>query len=286
MVRNNSFDSQEDIPQEDNTVKKIIYWAIAAFVVIFFIIIISDSMYTISAGQRGIVLTWNNPADNPVTEGLHFKIPIAQSIVVLDIKTQKYEADASAASKDLQTVTSHVVTNYHLQSDSVSRLYKEIGVDYQARVISPLEQEAVKSTTAKFNAEELITKREEVRLQIKQVLYERLLPRGIIVDEVSITNFDFSPQFNQAIESKVTNEQNALAAKNKLAQVEYEKQQRIAQAEGEAEAIKIQAASINSQGGKDYVQLQAIAKWNGALPSTMIGGSGATPFIDITGLTK
>lgn len=275
-----------EIPKQPNPIKGIILIVIGVLVFVFILSIVLDSIYTISAGERGIVLTWGDPANIPVTEGLHFKIPIAQSVVVIDIKTQRYEADASAASKDLQIVTSKIVTNYHLQADSVPRLYKEIGVDYQTRVIAPLEQETVKATTAKFTAEELITKREEVRSQIKQSLYDKLLPRGIIVEEVSITNFDFSVAFNQAIEQKVTNEQNALAAKNKLAQVEYEAKQRITQAQAEAEAIKIQAQSINSQGGKDYVQLQAIAKWDGRLPSMMMGGDGATPLIDVSGFTR
>lgn len=259
------------------------------FIKIFILIMITiiifislfGSFYIIEAGQRGIILTFGNPDMSPKSEGLHFKIPIVQSIVKMDIKTQKYEADASAASKDLQTVTSKIVTNYHLESASVPTIYKEIGIDYQTRVIQPLEQEIVKASTAKYTAEELITKRELVRLEIKQTLHDRLLPRGIVVEEVSITNFDFSPSFNAAIEAKVTAEQNALAAKNKLEQVKYEAEQRIAQATAEAEAIRIQAQAITAQGGKDYVQLQWILKWNGEQPK-VVGSN--TPLINLGGL--
>jgi len=239
---------------------------------------IFSSFYIIHAGERGVLLNWGNPDMIPKSEGLHFKMPIKQSIIKMDIKTQKYEADASAASKDLQIVTSKVVTNYHLTSESVPILYKEIGIDYQTRIIQPFEQEVVKSITAKFTAEELVTKREEVRLEIKQALHDRLIERGIVVEEVSIVNFDFSPEFNKAIEAKVTAAQNALAAENKLKQVEFEAQQRVTQAKGEAEAIKIQIESIQQKGGEQYVQLQAIGKWNGQLPQVT---GGAMPFINL-----
>jgi regulator of protease activity HflC (stomatin/prohibitin superfamily) len=198
----------------------------------------------------------------------------------MDVKTQKYVADATAASRDLQDVKTKIAVNYHILPDSTPQLYKEIGIDYSDRIIQPFEQETVKATTAQFTAEELITKREQVKEQIRVSLAEKLRPRGIVVEDISIVNFEFSPSFTQAIEAKVTAEQNALREKNKLAQVEYEAKQRIAQAEGEAKAIQIQAEAIRAQGGKEYVQLQAIGKWNGQLP-TMMFGDNALPFIEI-----
>lgn len=259
--------------KEEVDLKKVFKYVLLGVLVIILI----SSFYTIPAGKRGVLLTFGKPSMEAIGEGLHIKVPLIQQIVKVDIKTQKYEADASAASRDLQVVTSKIATNYHLVGDSVPKLYQEIGLDYAAKVIMPMEQEVVKATTAKFTAEELITKREDVRVEIKQLLTERLAVRGIIVEEVSIVNFDFSPAFNTAIEAKVTNEQKALAAKNKLLQVEYEAQQRVTQAKGEADAIAIQAQAINAQGGKDYVQLQAIAKWSGNLP--VFVGSQNMPFI-------
>ena len=155
-----------------------------------------------------------------------------------------------------------------------------IGKEYRERIIDPALQEAVKSATALYTAEELITKRPEVKDTIKTLLVERLSQEYILVDEFSIVNFDFSPSFNQAIEAKVTAEQNALASKNKLEQVKYEAEQRIATAKGEAEAIRIQADAIQSQGGAEYVNLKAIEKWNGVLPSYMMG-NGTVPFVTI-----
>lgn len=251
--------------------------AVIAFIsclVVFF-----GSWYTIDAGERGILTTFGNPNMVPKEEGLHFKLPLIQDVVVMDIKTQKYEADLTAASKDLQDVNTKIAINYHLVSAQVPVIYKEIGIDYAARIIQPLEQEINKAVTSQFTAEELITKREMVREKMKNNLKEKLAPRGIVVEEVSIINFKFSESFSRAIEEKVTAEQQALTQKNKLAQVEYEAQQRVAQATAEAEAIKIQASAIQAQGGKDYVALQAIAKWNGAMPQYMFGD--AMPFVSV-----
>lgn len=256
---------------------------IVFFIVLIILIILAfSSLYTINAGDRGVLLTWGKAEVNPIGEGLHFKIPIAQDIVKMDIRTQKYEADLTAASSDLQDVSTKIAINYHLDSNSVVEIYKTIGVDYATKLIYPLEQESNKAATAKYTAVELVTKREQVRTEMEKILKDKLLIRGIIVESISIVDFKFSPSFSQAIEAKVTAEQNALAAKNKLEQVKYEAEQRVTQAKGEADAIAIQAQAINAQGGKDYVQLQAISKWDGKLPTYMLGSNGATPFLDIT----
>ena len=267
--------------EEQEEMKRKIYTSIKWSVIgIVALIIFFGAYYIVNPGERAIVITMGNPNLVPTAEGIHFKFPIFQNIVKINVQTQKYEvAKASAASKDLQTVTTDVVINYLISPDTVPELYKNIGIGYQDKVIAPAVQEVVKSVTAQYTAEELITKRAEVKEKMDIALRDRLATWNINVQSVAITNFDFSPEFNKAIEAKVTAEQNALAAKNKLAQVEYEKLQRITQAEGEAEAIKIQAQAIQAQGGKDYVQLQAISRWDGKLP--MVTGGNSMPFINL-----
>jgi regulator of protease activity HflC (stomatin/prohibitin superfamily) len=248
---------------------------------ILLIVGIFESFYTVSAGERGVILTFGKPNMQSQGEGLHFKVPIIQHVIIMDVKTQKYVVEkASAASKDLQTVTTDVTINYVLNPEEVPNIYTTIGKTYQDKVITPAVLEIVKAATAQYTAEELITKRPEVKEKIDTALRERLRQFGITVQAVSITNFDFSPSFNAAIEAKVTAEQNALAAKNKLEQVKYEAQQRIEQSQGEAKAIEIQASAIKSQGGSEYVQLQAINRWNGMMPQVVTSG-GALPFINI-----
>lgn len=237
---------------------------------------------TVGAGQVGIRTTFSS-VSGTVNPGLYFKVPFIQHVVRMDVQTQKEEVKAvEAASQDLQTVTTDVAINYHLEGSKAAAIYQNIGVDYASRVIDPAIQESVKANTAKYTAEQLITNREAVRQGIIDLLTQKMTQFGIMVDAINITNFAFSQDFTQAIEAKVTAVQNAEAAKNKLAQVQYEAQQTIATAQGQAEAIRIQAQAINSQGGADYVALQAIQKWDGHYPSTYLGSQSSLPIINIS----
>lgn len=262
------------------------YFKYIMFLIVFLIVLIAlfGSFYIVPAGDRGVLLTFGKPTLIAKGEGLGFKMPLIQQVIKMDVKTQKFEVSkASAASKDLQTVTTDVAINYYINPDSVVEIYRTIGLGYQDKIMSPAVQEIVKASTAQYTAEELVTKRPEIKDKIDSGLRERLSKFGFNVQAVSITDFDFSDQFNSAIESKVTAEQNALAAKNKLAQVEYEAQQRVTQAKAEAEAIRIQAEAITRQGGANYVELQRIQKWDGRYPIVM--GSGISPIVDVRGLS-
>jgi len=235
------------------------------------------SFYIISPGERGVLITMGNPSMDAKTEGLHFKLPIIQSVAVMDVKTQKYTAPASAASKDLQVVSTEIAVNYVLSPSNVPELYKTIGTGYQDRIIQPMVQEVVKATTAKFTAEELITRRAEVKEEIKGALFERLTSRGIIIEEVSITNFDFSTSFNQAIESKVTAEQLKLKAERDLERIRIEADQKVVAARAEAEALSLQKQQVTLELIKlREIEMQklAIEKWDGSIPSTLVNSQG------------
>ncbi len=243
---------------------------------IILLILLFSSVGTIGAGERGILLQFGAVKDKIFDEGLYFKIPFAQSVVKIDVKMKKDEVPASASSKDLQVVTSSVALNYHLDPEAVNKIWQEVGRDYNSRIIAPSIQEAVKATTAKFTAEELIIKREEVKEQIKENLYNRLLQNHIIVDELNITSFDFSDAFNQAIEEKVTAEQLKLKAERDLERIKIEADQKVAEAVGKATAIRIEAQALSAN--PKIVELRWIEKWNGETPEYW---GGATPFMGI-----
>ena len=267
-------------------------WISLGFIGLLALIAVFGSFYTVGPGERGIVLTWGAAEPMASEPGLNFKIPIAQGVVLMTVQTQKYETDASAASKDLQVVSAKIAVNYHLNPEGAVELFKEIGAGYQERVMQPAVQEAVKAATAQYTAEELITKRALVKDNIQTTLSERMGLRGIIVEDVSIVNFDFSSQFNEAIELKVTAEQNALTEQNKLKTIEFQAQQRVAQANGErdatiavaqgqaqsieltarAEAEKIRLQNQELAKSPQYVELVKWQKWNGALPTWYMTG--------------
>ncbi len=249
--------------------------AAVIFVVCLIVLLLINPFTTVQSQQVGII-THFGAIDGTVGEGLHVINPFTTDVVKMDITTQQLAVPASAASKDLQSVSTQVSVNYNLDSAKVVDIYRELKTEYSARVIEPSIQEAVKGATAKYTAEELITKREEVKGIIFQDLKTRLATRNIIVTEVLITNFDFSPSFNQAVEAKVQAEQDALASKNKLEQTKYEAEQKVVSATAEAEAIRIQAQAVTSQGGADYVRLKTIEKWNGAGCTQYCGMDSAT----------
>ena len=239
------------------------------------VILLLNGFEVVGAGERGVVFSKLGGVQEGVRgEGLQFKIPFVQDIIAMDVKIQKSETDASASSKDLQTVHSRIAINYHITPDRASAIYQDVGLSFKERLIDPAVQEAVKASTAQFTAEELITRRAEVSTQIKGSLADRLLAHNILVDEFNIVDFTFSDVFNVAIESKQTAEQAALKAQRDLERIKIEAEQKITSAQAEAEAQRLQRETITDT----LLQLRAIEKWNGVLPQV---SGGAVPFIDL-----
>lgn len=267
--------------QDDTFIVKVITTVV---IVIILIILAFGSFGTVEAGSKGVETRFGAVvAELPA--GLYWKIPFIEEVHQVSIQTQKVSQEADAASADLQTVSTTVAVNFNVDPTKVTSLYQNIGADYQNTVIDPAIQEAVKSTTAKYTAEQLITERTQVQEDIHTALTNALSSDNIIVSAISITNFNFSDSFNAAIEAKVTAQQNALASQNKYQQTIYDASSTVAAAQAQAESIKIQAEAINSEGGADYVELQAVNKWNGVLPTQMVPGS-AVPFVNVGAATK
>jgi regulator of protease activity HflC (stomatin/prohibitin superfamily) len=237
-----------------------------------------SSMGTIDAGSVGVVTRFGATTGETKPAGFYTKSPFIESVIPMNTQVQKEQADTESSSADLQTVDTTISLNLSLDPTAASTVYKSIGVDYLDTIVRPAMQESVKATMAQYTAEQLITQREQVRDGISTLLASKLSPLGIKTEAINIVNFKFSDVFNQAIEAKVTAEQQALAAKNKLDQVKYEAEQNVARADGEAQAITIQAKAIQAQGGEAYIQKIAVDKWNGILPQ-FVGGNSPMPFI-------
>jgi regulator of protease activity HflC (stomatin/prohibitin superfamily) len=241
----------------------------------------------IGAGERGIVLNFGAVQKDVLGEGLHFRIPIMQTIVRMDVKVQKSLTKSAASSADLQEVSSEVALNYHIVQDKANIVYQSIGIHFKERIIDPAVQEVVKAVTARYSAEELITKRPAVSEAMRANLAERLLEHNIAVDAFSIVGFSFSKIFMEAIESKQTAEQLALKAKRDLDRIKIEAEQKITAARAEAESLRLQRANISPdliELRKIEANLKAIDKWNGILPQ--VTGGGAVPFIGVGEIQK
>ena len=262
--------------------------AAAVITVIIIIIVLSESVVIVEAGHRGVVLYLGAVENRVLGEGVHFVTPFAEQVVQMEVRTQKFQAEATAASNDLQEVQTVIAVNYRIDPQETNKIYQILGVNYADRVISPTIQESVKASVAKFNAEELITKRETAKSVIANAIRNTLSTNNIQVQNVFITDFKFSDAFATQIEQKVVAFQKFLTEQNNLKAVEVVANQTVAQAEGQAranaakaggesEAIKI--ITLQLRESPEYLQWQAITKWNGQMPYAL--GSSGFPFFQL-----
>jgi regulator of protease activity HflC (stomatin/prohibitin superfamily) len=255
-------------------------FVIVILVIIGVIIMMLNPFVQIGAGERGVVMNFGAVQDNVIDEGLHFIIPVMQKVVKVDVKVQKSQTDAVAASADIQDTRSTIALNYFIDPDKANWVYQNLGTGFKSRIIDPAVQEVVKAVTARYTAVNLITKRDKVSDEIKSLLRERLLAYNIVVDNFAIIDFQFSAQFTKAIEDKQAAEQRALKAERDLDRIKIEAKQKIAAAKAEAESLRLQKQNIS----KDLIELRkieatmkAIEKWNGVMPKVT---AGTLPFVD------
>lgn len=253
-------------------------------IVIAALIVLAASIKIVPAGSTGVVMTLGKVNDNVMQEGLNFKIPFVQTVSVVNNKIQVVEVDAPAVSKDLQTINSVIAVNYRIGLDSSANIYKNIGQDYQTVLLLPAVQESIKSVTAKYTAEELITMRAQVGVEIKSSLEEKVNEYGIVIEKFNIVNFDFSAEFNSAIEAKQVAEQNLIKTKTEQEQAiviaEAEAKRKIIEADAEAESV-LKKANAQAEANKKLseslnntiVEYEKIQKWNGELPMSTNGNS-------------
>lgn len=276
--------------------RKIITVVIIVMIALVSVGILASAYQTVPTGYQGVVLQWGNPV-RTVSSGLNLITPIAEDIALVNTQVQKATAQESAASSDLQEVSTSVTVNYQLDANYAKDIYTNLRDQYESRVIQPAMQDALKAATAKFQASELITQREAAKNSFLTLLQEKLSQYHINVVSVSITDFQFSESFKMAIEAKVTAEQNALAAKNKLEQIGYEAQQQVIQANANATAI-IALANANAnatviaanatasavqiiqvQLTPEYIQYLYAIGWDGKLPIYWASGNSTAPFL-------
>ncbi|HET7147170.1 MAG TPA: prohibitin family protein [Candidatus Nitrosopolaris sp.] len=266
--------------------KLIIVAAIITFIIL--IVIMFESVVVIEAGHRGVVLYVGAVENRVLGEGIHFIIPFAEQVVQMEVRTLKFQADATAASNDLQEVQTTIALNYHISPSQANIIYQQLGADYADRIIAPTIQESVKASVAKFNAEDLITKRATAKAVIDQSISNTLTARNIIVETVFITDFKFSQAFASQVESKVVAFQKYLTEQNNLKAIQVIANQTVVQAQataranvakanGESQAIKI--ITVQLKQSPTYLQWLSINRWNGQMPYAL--GSSAFPFFQL-----
>ena len=269
----NTQNSYQDIRSKRRQILKYIIIGVIGSVTLLLLLL--SALYTVPAGDVGIVTRWG-AVHRIVPPGLGIKIPVAEAVHRMSVQTQKDEVEASSASLNLQTVSAIIAVNYRLDGKYASTVYQSIGIDYQEKVVAPAIQNAFKSATAKYTAENLIKMREAVRIDAETELQKQLEPYHIIVENFNIINFDFSPEYNASIEAKQVMEQNVQTARLELEKTKIEAEQRVVEAQGQADAQK----ALKDTGALTdaYLQYLFLTRWNGMLPEVI---SGASPVFDI-----
>lgn len=247
---------------------------------------LDEAFGQVAAGYRGVVLRFGAPTGEVKEPGLYMIPPWIETVVSMNVQIQAYHAEAiEAASADLQDVHTSVTVNYQIDPARVVEVYTNLRNDAETRILSPNVQETIKSTTAKFTAQQLIQERPVVKSTADKTLAARVEPFGLRIDATSITQFQFSQSFTTAIEGKVAAEQNALTAQRNLERVKFEAQQQIELARAQAQALTLQKTAVTPELvalRRIEAQLKAVDKWDGHMPN-VVTGSGPVPLLDVFG---
>jgi len=272
-----------DIEKEKKFNKKIIIGFIYFIITVVVILLVFSSFTVIDAGHTGVVVRLGKVSDNVLNEGFHFKLPIITNIVKIDNRVLKTEVESNSASKDLQSISSKVSVNYRVNTNSSAKIYKNVGNNFNNVIVNPAIQECMKSVTAKYNAEELITKRAIVSSEMEKEISQKINPYGLNIEVFNIIDFDFSEEFSKAIEAKQTAQQQALKAEQDLARIKVEASQTVEKAKAESEAYQLK----NQQLTDKVIMMEFVEKWDGKLPTVTSGGSALfdmSSFINTNGL--
>jgi regulator of protease activity HflC (stomatin/prohibitin superfamily) len=249
--------------------------AIEIVVGVVVLILLWSSFVTVGPGERGVLMTFGAVHTGVLAPGLHMKIPLVQTVKRMNVQIQKSQTQETAASRDLQDVTTEVAVNWSINPVDAEWVYERLGDEDQlnSKVISPIVSNAVKAVAAHYDAEQLVEKRDIVRDQIQAQIMAALNQYKVAVQGVNITNFQFSADYAKAIEQKQVAQQKSQQAEYDLARIKVQAQQEIAQAEGQAQAQKLLQVTLTPE----IIRLKAVEKWNGVLPQ--VTGNGAIPFI-------
>ncbi|NJM74253.1 MAG: prohibitin family protein [Scytonema sp. RU_4_4] len=251
---------------------------LAGGIFLLFLAIIFRPFAIVNAGERGVIMQFGKVQNQVLDEGLHPIVPVVTTVKRLSVRVHKNSFQADAASKDLQKITTELDVNWHIEPTKVNKVFQQVGNEEQivTGIITPSVSEVLKAATAKKTAEEIITLRTELKEEIDKNLKNRLAAYGLIVDDVSLVNFAFSPEFSKAIESKQIAEQEAKQAEFIAKKATQEAQADINRAKGQAEAQRLQRQTLTPE----LLQKQAIEKWDGRFP-TVMGGNNTLPLINI-----
>jgi len=266
----------------------------AAIVALLLIIVLAGSVVVVEAGQTGVVLTFGRVSPVVLQEGIHFKVPFAQNVIAINNRIVKTEVTTEAFSKDLQTVSTVIAVNYHINKSSSAEIYKQVGLGYDDVLVIPAINEVLKAVTANYTAQQLVSSRGDVSILLDENLNTKLNEYGVVVDDLNIINWDFTEEYISAIEAKQVAEQNLIKTRTEQEQAlviaNTEAQKQVIAAQAQADKIRLLAdataesnRTIAESLSDILIRYELLQKWDGQLPKVT---GGASTFTDISGLLQ
>lgn len=253
---------------------------IATVIIVLAVIVVAlGSYFTVPAGSVAIKLRFGKIIGS-YTEGLHLKLPLIDKVEKFSVRIKKDSFETEAFSKDLQSVGLTLAINHRILPETIISVYRNLGPDYTNTVLRPAVEEWTKAVLAKYSAESVISNRVQVAKELDEILKQKMAEKQVVISDVAITNFEFSPQFLKAVEEKQIAEQEAKRATNLVEKVKKEAEQKILQAQAEAQSLRLQREVVSDnliRLRQVEAQLKAIEKWDGRMPTYMAGDQ--MPFV-------
>ena len=268
--------------KSSNKKNKNFYLAVQLALLIVFLAILSKFFIIVNAGERGVLMQFGKVQEQVLGEGLHVTVPTVYTVKKLSVRVQKQEISAEASSKDLQDVFTDVALNWHIIPEEANAIFQQIGDEKEvvARIIDPAVEEVLKAVMAKYTAEEIITKRGEVKAAVDDSLTLRLVTYHIAVDDISLVHVHFSQRFSEAVEAKQIAEQEAKRGEFLALKAVKQAEAKVNLAKGEAEVQRLLRDNLTPE----LLERQAIEKWDGKLP--LIVGDGGKNLLDLRKLIE
>jgi regulator of protease activity HflC (stomatin/prohibitin superfamily) len=270
----NNGDGRIDLP-----IRKILMWAVVAIIAIVVVSVAGCGIKVVDTGQRGVKTRFGEITSTSLPEGLYFYNPITSNIIEIDTRVQRQDGDTESYTRDVQQAHIKYTLNYRLQQDKAHIVYRDVGRDWEQKLIPQVVLGTLKEVVGKWDAVDLIANRDKAGATTFEAMRAKFAERFVEVSRFEITDIAYTHEFENSVEAKVIAQQKAIEEQNHTKQIEEQARQKVLSAEAEAKSMQIRAEALE-QNAK-LVEWEAVQKWNGVLPQYMLGG-GATPFINLT----
>jgi prohibitin 2 len=260
-------------------VKSAITWIAVIIILVVIVSVAGCGIKVVDTGQRGVKTRFGEIASESLPEGLYFFNPITTKIVEIDTRVKRLDDQTESYTRDVQQANIKYTLNYRLQQNQAHTMYRDVGTDWEQRLIPQVVLGTLKEVVGKWDAVDLISNRDKATNTAFEQIRKNLAERFVEISRFEITDISYTSEFETSVEQKVIAQQKAIEEQNRTKQIEEQARQKVLSAEAEAKSMQIRAEALE-QNAK-LVEWEAVQKWNGVLPQYMLGG-GTTPFINLT----